>query len=222
MSLRRYNPYYRWLFPWLLDRVSAAVADERRELLAQAQGVVLEIGAGTGSSLHCYSESVDTLIALESDVSVMRLARQQLGKMSSTVQAKTRLLLADAESIPLADNSVDTLVSFLVLCSVPQPQHALAEMHRVIKADGQLLFFEHVLADDPKVQRWQHRLNPFWHRCAGGCQLNRQTAELIQEAGFSLQHYKRYQHHAFPRLVGQLIEGSATKTLVGPKGLTSE
>ncbi|MDX2424207.1 MAG: class I SAM-dependent methyltransferase [Amphritea sp.] len=211
MSLRSYNPYYRWLFPWLLDRVSAAVADERSELLDLAQGIVLEIGAGTGSSFHCYPDAVDKLVALEPDIAVMHLARKHLRKMPASVQAKTELLLADAEAIPLADNSVDTLVSFLVLCSVPHPQHALAEMRRVLKADGQLLFFEHVLADDPKVQRWQHRLNPFWHRCAGGCQLNRETAELIQQAGFSLPTYQRYQHQSFPRLVGQLISGRAVK-----------
>ncbi|MDO6562837.1 class I SAM-dependent methyltransferase [Amphritea sp. 1_MG-2023] len=211
MSLRRYNPYYRWLFPWLLDRVSGAVADERSELLRQAQGLVLEIGAGTGSSFHCYGDAMDRLIALEPDIAVMQLARQQLAKLPSDMQAKTALLLADAQSIPLADNSVDTLVSFLVLCSVPQPEQALAEMHRVLKEEGQLLFFEHVLADDPAIQRWQQRLNPLWHRCAGGCQLNRQTAELIQQAGFSLQDYERYKHHAFPRLVGQLVSGRAVK-----------
>lgn len=213
MSLRRYNPYYRWLFPWLLDRVSAAVANERAELLSQARGVVLEIGAGTGSSFHCYSEQLDRLIALEPDSAVMQLARRHLRHMPARIQADTTLLLADAQAIPLADNSVDTLVSFLVLCSVPQPQQALAEMRRVLKAEGRLLFFEHVLADDPAVRRWQHRLNPFWHRCAGGCQLNRETAELIQQAGFSLQSYERYQHRSFPRLVGQLISGIAIKTL---------
>ena len=209
MSLRVFNPFYRWVFPWLLDRVSASVADERSDLLGQAEGIVLEVGAGTGSSFHCYSDQIDRLIALEPDIPVMEIARKHLKDLPEAVQAQTELLLADAQAIPLPDNSVDTVVCFLVLCSVPEPEQALAEMRRVLKPDGYLLFFEHVLADDPVVQRWQHRLNPFWHRCAGGCQLNRQTAELIQGAGFELQEYQRYQHHSFPRIVSTLISGVA-------------
>ena len=212
MSLRRFNPYYRWIFPRLLDRVSSAVAEERLALLRQACGKVLEIGAGTGAGFRCYSEAVDYLIALEPDTAVMALAEQQLVRESQTLQSRTELLLADAQKIPLADNSIDTVVCFLVLCSVPDPDKALVEIKRVLKPAGQLLFFEHVLSDSPSIQRWQHRLNPFWHRCAGGCQLNRETAELIQNAGFALRDYKRCQHHRFPGIVNQLIVGKGVNS----------
>lgn len=212
MSLRRINPYYRWLFPWLLDRVSKVVAPERDQLLARAQGVVLEVGAGTGTSFSCYQRQVTKVLALEPDAGVVVRARKVFKGLSAEQQDKIEVLVADAMAIPLSDNSCDTVVCFLVLCSVPDPQQVLSEVGRVLKPGGSLLFFEHVLADSEKVQRWQHRLNPYWHRCAGGCQLNRETAEYIQQAGFELREYRRYEHQSFPVLVRQLVTGIAVKS----------
>ncbi|MBR9866603.1 MAG: class I SAM-dependent methyltransferase [Oceanospirillales bacterium] len=211
MSLRRFNPYYRCFFPWLLDRVSKVVAPEREQLLSYAKGAVLEIGAGTGTSFNCYQSQVSEVYALEPDTGVMQKARSVLSGLPETQRDKIQLLVADAMNIPLADNRFDTVVCFLVLCSVPEPQQVLQEVYRVLKPGGQLLFFEHVLSDNVAVQRWQHRLNPLWHRCAGGCQLNRETAGLIVRAGFELQQLKRYQHEAFPVLVRQLVTGIAVK-----------
>ncbi|WP_428035366.1 class I SAM-dependent methyltransferase [Amphritea sp.] len=209
MSLRGFNPYYRWVFPWLLDRVSKVVAPEREQLLAQAKGVVLEVGAGTGTSFRCYQGDVSKVIALEPDVGVMNRARNVLHYLPEAQRNRVELMIADAMDIPLVDNSVDTAVCFLVLCSVPEPDRVLNEIARVLKPGGQLLFFEHVLSDTEAIQRWQHRLNPFWHRCAGGCQLNRQTEACIVQAGFKLRQVRRYQHASFPVLVRQLVSGIA-------------
>ena len=207
MSLRRFNPYYRWVFPWLLDRVSKVVAPERDQLLSRAKGVVLEVGAGTGTSFQCYQNDVTRVVALEPDAGVMQRAGSLLRRLPDMQRDRVKLMMADAMNIPLANNSVDTVVCFLVLCSVAKPEQALAEIYRVLKPGGQLLFFEHVLSDNVAVQRWQHRLNPFWHRCAGGCQLNRETEAIIAQAGFKLQTVRRYQHAAFPLLVRQLVTG---------------
>ncbi|WP_432472158.1 class I SAM-dependent methyltransferase [Amphritea sp. HPY] len=211
MSLRSFNPYYRWIFPWILDRVSKVVTPERELLLQQAEGLVLEVGSGTGTSFHCYPETISRLYALEPDAAVMQRAANTLADMPYEKQRKIELIRADAMVIPLADNSCDTVVCFLVLCSVPDPIKVLTEISRVLKPGGRLLFFEHVLSDSKIVQRWQHRLNPLWQSCGGGCQLNRETAKLIEAAGFRLAEYDRYQHHSFPRLVGQLISGTAVK-----------
>lgn len=211
MSLCRFNPYYRWCFPWLLDRVSKVVAPEREQLLSYAKGAVLEIGAGTGTSFNCYQSQVSKVYALEPDTGVMQKARSVLSGLPEIQRNKIQLLVADAMNIPLADNRFDTVVCFLVLCSVPEPQQVLQEVFRVLKPGGQLLFFEHVLSDNVAVQRWQHRLNPFWHRCAGGCQLNRPTAELITQSGFELQELQHYHHKAFPVLVRRLATGIAVK-----------
>lgn len=211
MSLRRFNPYYRWLFPWLLDRVSKVVAPEREQLLARAEGVVLEVGAGTGTSFSCYRNQVTQLFALEPDTGVVAKARKVLAGLPGEQQDKIELLVADAMAIPLPDNSCDTVVCFLVLCSVPDPSRVLMEIGRVLKPDGRLLFFEHVLSDSEKVQRWQHRFNPYWHRCAGGCQLNRETTAYMLQAGFELLEQQRYQHPSFPVLVRQLVRGIAVR-----------
>jgi ubiquinone/menaquinone biosynthesis C-methylase UbiE len=89
-----------------------------------------------------------------------------------------------AESIPLDDSSVDTVVTTWTLCSIPDVVRALAEMRRVLKPGGRLLFVEHGLSPDEHIRRWQHRLNPVWKKLAGGCHLNRPIAKLIESAGF--------------------------------------
>ncbi len=211
MSLRTINPYYRWIFPWLLDRASHIVAPERQALLQRARGVVLEVGAGTGTSFSCYGADVERLYALEPDAAVMEKARRVYARLPPDQQARIELLLADAQQLPLQDSSCDTVVCFLVLCSVPDVGRVLAEVQRVLKPGGELLFFEHVLADSERVQRWQHRLNPYWQCCAGGCQLNRPTAAYIEAAGFQLLDYQHYRDPRFPALVGNLISGAAVR-----------
>jgi ubiquinone/menaquinone biosynthesis C-methylase UbiE len=96
----------------------------------------------------------------------------------------TKLIEASAESIPLDDSSVDTVVTTWTLCTIPDVAKALAEMRRVLKPDGRLLFVEHGLSPDQGVRKWQNRLTPVWKKIAGGCHLNRPIAKLVEAAGF--------------------------------------
>src|SRR5258708_36534921 len=98
----------------------------------------------------------------------------------------SKLVGGSAESIPLDDRSVDTVVITWTLCSIPDPGRALAEMRRVLKPDGQLLFVEHGLAQDERVRRWQHRLNPMWRRFVGGCNLDRPMSKCLEGGGFKI------------------------------------
>ncbi len=98
----------------------------------------------------------------------------------------SKLIEGSAESIPLDDASVDTVVSTWSLCSIRNVAAALAEIRRVVKPDGQLLFIEHGLAPENSVQKWQNRLTPLWKRFAGGCHLNRPISSLIEDAGFHI------------------------------------
>ena len=91
-----------------------------------------------------------------------------------------------AEDIPLDNNSVDSVVITFTMCSIEHIESALHEARRVLKSNGQLLFCEHGLAPDHKVQRWQNRLNPMWKKLAGGCHLDRDITSLVQQNGFSL------------------------------------
>src|SRR4029077_19893796 len=101
---------------------------------------------------------------------------------------KVRLIQGDAEAIPLASHSIDTVVTTWTLCTVPDALGALGEMRRVLRPGGQLLFVEHGLAPESKIGKWQNRLTPVWKKIAGGCHLNRPIRELVEKAGFEITH----------------------------------
>jgi SAM-dependent methyltransferase len=95
-------------------------------------------------------------------------------------------LEASAETIPLDDGTVDTLVTTWTLCSIPQAASALWEMRRVLRPGGRLLFAEHGLAPDEGVRRWQDRLTSIWRCCGGGCRLNSPIRSMVEGAGFRI------------------------------------
>lgn len=151
----------------------------RERIVGIAEGRVLEIGIGSGLNLPFYTDRATGILGLEPHPRLLAMASQKLNR-------RTRLIEGSAESIPLDDASIDTVVTTWTLCSVPDIARALAEMRRVLKVGGQLLFVEHGLAPEEKVRRWQHRLNPVWKRLAGGCHLDRPIAELVEDAGFRM------------------------------------
>lgn len=203
--------------PTLPERISAAMYDpalwwgekrgmaaRRARVLSQARGSVLEIGAGTGLNLSRYGPEVERLILLEPMPGMAaRLARrvEESGR-------EAEVLNASAEEIPLADDSVDTVVSTLVLCTVPDPDAAIREIGRVLRPDGRFLFVEHVRSDNPKLARWQDRLHKPWAAIGEGCQCNRDTLALIQRHLRTSQVDKE-RWRGMPPLVRPLILGEA-------------
>ena len=158
----------------------------RDRIVPAASGRVLEIGIGSGLNLPLYSPSVQHVIGLDPSPSLLEMARG----------AQRRNLPVDfiegsAEGIPLVKASIDTVVTTWTLCSIPDADRALREMHRVLKPAGRLLFVEHGRAPDPNVVWWQDRLTPIWKRLGGGCHLNRAIASLIGGAGFQFEHNSR-------------------------------
>jgi len=133
---------------------------------------------GSGVNLPLYTRRATELVGLEPHPKLLSMASQQPRLVS------TRLIEASAESIPLEDASVDTVVTTWTLCTIPDVMTALREVKRVLKPNGELLLVEHGLAPDEKVRKWQHRLTPVWKRVAGGCHLDRAIADLVQTAGF--------------------------------------
>jgi ubiquinone/menaquinone biosynthesis C-methylase UbiE len=176
--------YDKLLLPRIIDFTMRQkhLARYRAEVVRGARGRVLEIGVGSGLNLRYYSADVECVIGLDPSPKLLDLAR----KRAITAAVPVDLIRSSATAIPFADASVDTVVMTWTLCSIPDPGEALAEMRRVLKADGRLLFIEHGLASEPSVERWQNRLTPFWRRIGGGCHLNRKMDALMDAAGFDL------------------------------------
>ena len=158
----------------------AGLAAEREGLVSMAAGRVLEIGGGTGANLPFYGGAVSELVITEPDpLMAIRLERKLDG-----YHIPTRVIRAPAEQLPFDSESFDCAVTTLVLCTVSDPMQALAEMIRLLKPGGRLLFIEHVRSEDPRLARWQDRLRKPWSWFGCGCQCNRRTVESIRSAGF--------------------------------------
>jgi len=154
----------------------------RRRVVAAADGHVLEIGTGSGLNLPLYGSAVRDIQGLEPSPRLIAMARRAAEGSAVPVT----FIEGSAEAIALDDHSIDTVVTTWTLCTIPHAAQALAEMRRVLKPAGQLLFVEHGLAPEARVRRWQHRLTPAWSKIGGGCHLNRPIETLIEQAGFDL------------------------------------
>jgi len=159
------------------------VRKQREKVVPLATGDVLEIGFGGGLNLPYYDrDCVSKVWGLEPSAAM----RQQAEGLIANTDIDVELIDLPGEQIPLDDNSVDTVLVTYTLCTIPVISDALAGMRRVLKSDGRLLFTEHGRAPDAGVRRWQDRLNPGWKKLAGGCNMNRDIAGIIEEAGFSV------------------------------------
>jgi len=200
-----------WLFAAVYDRFTAGaeaagLSKRRKDLLAAARGRVLEIGAGTGANLAFYPDAVQTLTLAEPEPPMAkRLAR----RVANQTRAAS-IIGAPAEQLPFPDASFDTVVVTLVLCTVTDPARALAEIRRVLAPGGRLLFLEHVRSDDPRIARWQDRLNGLNQIIAHGCHCNRATLDAIRAAGFTIVDVTRGEFPKAPPFVRPLVLGAAT------------
>ncbi|NWG24661.1 MAG: methyltransferase domain-containing protein [Pseudorhodoplanes sp.] len=201
--------YERYIGPRLINALCSQgnITEERRHVVPQAHGVVLEVGIGTGLNVHLYDPArVECVIGVDPGENFLRLGARCI----AASRVPVTVLRAPAEAIPLDDNSVDTVVLTYTLCSVADPAQALREMRRVLKPEGRLLFLEHGRADDANVARWQDRLNGVWRIIGCGCNLNRDTTALLREAGFDIQAVERFYLDGSPRPVGFHCRGVAT------------
>ena len=158
-----------------------AFTGQRKKVVPLARGRVLEIGIGTGLNLGFYDpEKVDHVWGLDPSAAMWKLAD------TAGVKFDVEFLQASAERIPLDDGSADTILVTYTLCSVTDVVEALIDMRRVLKPGGELVFCEHGAALDENVRKWQDRLNPFWSKLAGGCNLNRSMPTLLAQGGFKV------------------------------------
>jgi len=187
-------------FLWLGERLGMRA--RRRDLLAAARGRVLEIGAGTGLNLPHYPRAVEWLVLAEPDAGMAA----RIDVASAPVPA--RVVSSPAEELRFEDASFDTVVSTMVLCTVEDPDRALAEIRRVLRPSGRLLFVEHVRSDSARLARWQDRLAGPWAGFASGCRCDRPTLERIYER-FRVEEIERGTWRGMPALVHPLVVGEA-------------
>jgi ubiquinone/menaquinone biosynthesis C-methylase UbiE len=200
----------RRLFAAAYDTVSkgseeAGMREERRQHLDGAAGETIEIGAGTGLNLEHYSDAVTRLVLAEPDQHMRRRLRQRLDKLGRQAE----IVDASVEQLPFPDGTFDTAVVTWVLCSVPDQAKALAEIARVLKPDGRLLFIEHVRSDDPKVAKRQDRIRPLYNLV--GCNPNRDTLAAIESSPLQVESVKHGEVPKAPKVERPMIVGTARR-----------
>ena len=183
------------VLPRIMDKLtgSRGFDDLRRTVTAPLHDVVLEIGFGSGTNVKFFPDAVSKVYAIDPatigrDIAAPRISRHGLD---------VEFIGLDGASIPLANNSVDCVLSTLTLCTIPDVRQALSEVARVLKRGGTFHFFEHGLAPYEKTQVWQDRLTPVQKFIAGGCHLNRDIKALIEDSGMTLVEYEHRDY--FPR-----------------------
>ena len=179
------NLYERYCLPHLIDFACSlpVVREQRQRIVPLAYGRVLEVGMGTGLNIPFYdAKKIEHLYGLEPSAGMRNKAAPALARAPFPIE----WLSLPGEEIPLDDHSVDTVLLTYTLCTISGWQQAIAQMRRVLKPGGKLIFSEHGESPDDSVRRWQHRLNPLWSRLAGGCQLNRPIDRCIESGGFRL------------------------------------
>jgi ubiquinone/menaquinone biosynthesis C-methylase UbiE len=164
-------------------------AAHRRKLLAGLRGRVVEVGAGSGANFQHYPTSVSEVIAVEPEC----FLRERAESAAARAPVSVSIAHGDSDRLPGEAESFDAGVVALVLCTVPDQQRALAELHRVIRPGGELRFYEHVISESAWEARFQRLADAtLWPRLAGGCHLTRDTGVAIEQAGFQIETFERF------------------------------
>lgn len=183
------------------------IANQRQKVVPKAEGRVLEVGMGSGLNLPFYDPTrVELVWGLEPSEGMRRRAQARLAEAAVAVE----WIDLPGEEIPLDDASADTVLLTYTLCTIPDFRAALAQMRRVLKPGGRLLFCEHGAAPDVGVRRWQDRINPVWKKLAGGCNINREVPQALEAAGFAVRDLETMYLPKTPKIAAFQYWGYAT------------
>ena len=191
--------YKTRILPGFMDKMTSSpeTAALRKEQLAPARGRLLEIGFGTGLNIPHFPSSVTSVIGLDPNPGVEKLARPRI----SSALIPVELRMGSGERLPFPDASFDTVVTTLVLCAVEDVEATLKEIRRVLAPGGCYLLMEHGLAPDAKVQKWQRRMNGF-SKLVLGCHLNRPIGQMVTGSGFKFQSSRQFFQDKAPKFAG--------------------
>ena len=201
--------YDERILPHMINFACGAkpVRKQREKVVPHAEGRILEVGIGSGLNIEFYDpDKVDMVWGLEPSQGMREKARPRVEAAPFPIE----WLDLPGEEIPLDDNSADTIVMTYTLCTIPGWKAALQQMRRVLKPGGRLLFSEHGAAPDASVRRWQDRINPYWNRIGGGCNLNREIPRLLTQGGFDIRQLDAMYIPSTPRIAGFTYWGYAS------------
>ena len=202
--------YNKYILPKFINCAcgSKPINYQRSKIVPYAKGVVLDIGIGSGLNIPFYNKSnINHLYGLDPSSELIEIAK----RVAKTHKLEIEFLECGAESIPLADNSIDTIVITYTMCTIPDISLSNAEMFRVLKPNGKLLFCEHGIAPDESVAKWQKIINPVWNKIAGGCNLNRDIPRLIKSSGLKISEIEEMYLPSTPKFAGYNYWGVAEK-----------
>jgi ubiquinone/menaquinone biosynthesis C-methylase UbiE len=176
--------YTQRVVPRILNKACGAktLRPLRERVCAGLAGEVIEIGFGSGANVDFYPAAVTRVTAVEPSDLSWTLAGARLRASAIPIERAG----LDGQSLPFADHTFDAALSTWTMCTIADASAALLELRRVLKPGATLHFLEHGLAPDPKVQRWQHRLDPIERRVFGGCTFSKPIVDLITTAGFTI------------------------------------
>ena len=202
--------YDKYILPKVLNCTCASkpIRYQRDKIVPLAEGVVLDIGIGSGLNIPFYNKSkINYLYGLDPSKELLDMAKP----IAKENQMKIEFLQCSAENIPLPDKSIDTVLITYTMCTIPDVALSNLEIMRVLKDDGKLLFCEHGLAPDKNIAKWQKRINPLWGKIAGGCNLNRDIPKLITSSGFKISNMEEMYLPSTPKFAGYNYWGVAKK-----------
>ena len=200
--------YDKYVLPKVLNCTcgSKPIQYQRKKVVPLAEGVVLDVGIGSGLNIPFYDMGkIDKVLGLDPSEELNNIAKG----VAEENEVDVDFMLCGAEDIPLPDNHVDTLLITYTMCTIPKVSAANKEMLRVLKPGGKFIFCEHGLAPDANIAKWQSRINPIWGKIAGGCYLNRNIPELITSAGFVIENMEQMYLPSTPKFAGYNYWGSA-------------
>ncbi|GAA4650629.1 methyltransferase domain-containing protein [Kistimonas scapharcae] len=206
------NFYDKYCLPHLLNFCCGCkdIQGLRAEIIPDAAGRVLEVGAGSGLNFPFYrSNAVEKVWALEPSDAMRTLAQKRYQQATVDIE----WLALPGEEIPLENNSMDTVILTYTLCTIPDWYCALQQIYRVLKPGGRLLFCEHGRSPVTRINQWQDRLNPLWKKLFGGCHLNRAIPDLITEGHLNIQKLETQYMPFVPKPIGFTYSGHAVKKL---------
>ena len=202
--------YEKFFLPKLCNKCCSTkpINYQRNKVVPLANGLVLEIGIGSGLNIPFYNKNnIEKVIGLDPSEELNFLAK----KIAKKNNIEIDFIISGAEDIALPDNSVDTILITYTLCTIPDLDNSMAEMKRVLKSDGKFIFCEHGIAPDQNIVKWQSRINPIWKAIMGGCNINRNIPKIISDGGFDITNISEMYLPSTPKIVGYNYWGIAEK-----------